>query len=433
MLNKIFTKIEKITPIKWHRVLKHEGFRRYFVNTGWMFIGQMFSLLVSFFIGVWMARYLGPENFGILSYALAFTGLFAFFADLGIGGILNRDLVKFSGKRDELLGTGFRLKLIGGLATFILVCLVTLLLKTSLISKLLIVLFAFSFILQAINVINTFFYSRVESKKNIQVVITATFISSIFKIAVILLGQGVIWIMIVYLLDSVWQGIGFIMSYHRSSLKMKDWKYNKTLAYGILRDSWPLMLASVAGFIYLRIDQVMIGWLMGNREVGLYAVAVRLVEVWYFVPSIICGSLFPAIVNAKKISPVIYKKRLKGLYLLMAGIAVVIAIPSTILAPLIISLLFGQEYLAATGILQIYVWSSVGLFLGSAITQYFLSENHTLTTFYFNFFSMLTNVVLNLILIPRIGLIGAALATLISYSAGPIVVGAIGWFKRKKK
>ncbi len=407
-----------------YRILEiwnHSGFQKYFRNTGWMFFGQMFSLVVSFFIGAWLARYLGPGNFGTLSYAIAFAGLFSFFADFGIGGILNRELVKFPEKRDELLGTGFRLKLIGGTATFFLVCFVTLLLKNNFISRFLIISFAFTFILQSINVINTFFYAKVESKKNVRVVMIATFISSLFKILVILLGKGIIWIMAIYVLDSLWQGIGFFITYRKQGFKVKDWRFDKILAFEILKNSWPLMLAAVAGFIYLKIDQVMIGQMLGNFEVGLYAAAVKLVEIWYFVPAIICGSLFPAIVNAKKTDYNTYKKRLKALYFLMVGVAVVIAIPSTILAPWIVSVIFGQEYMAAVIILQIYVWSGVGLFLSTAITQYFLAENFVLTIFYYNLFSMLTNVILNLILIPRLGLSGAAFATLISYSIGPVL------------
>lgn len=431
-MTNFFSKIEILIPQKWRYLLTHQGFKRYFANTGWMFFGQIFSLLISFFVGVWLARYLGPENFGVLSYALAFAGLFAFFADFGIGGILNRELVKFPEKRDELLGTGFFIKLFGGFTAFSIVAFITLIIKATLITKILIVLFAFSFILQAINVINIFFYSKVDSKKNVRVVIVATTISSFLKIFTIVMGQGVLWIMFIYVLDSVWQAIGFMLTYRRYGLKIGDWKFNKSLAREIIRDSLPLMFASVAGFIYLRIDQVMVGKLMGIREVGFYAVAVRLVEVWYFLPAIICGSLFPAIINAKKTNEVIYHKRLKALYLLMVGISIAIAIPTTILAPWITSTFFGQEYMQSTIILQIYVWSSIGLFLGTAITQYFLSENKTMATFYFNFLSMLANVILNLILIPRIGLIGAAVATLISYSVAPIFV-FINWFSRRRK
>jgi len=435
ILKLFYSKIDKFLPEKLREALKHQGFKRYFANTGWMFLGQIFSLLVSFFVGAWLGRYLGPENFGILNYALAFAGLFTFLADLGIGGILNRELIKFPEKRDELLGTGFRLKILGGIIAFLLAITGALLIKSSALIKVLIVLFAFSFILQAINVISIFFYSIVKSKNNVRAAMAAALISSILKIAVILLGQGVIWIMFIYVLDSIWQGIGLIISYRRFGLKINNWKYNRTLAFKLLKDSWPLMLASATGFIYLKIDQVMIGWLLSNHEVGLYAAAVKLVEIWYFIPGIICGSLFPAIINAKITDSVIYKKRLKALYLLMIGVALAIAIPSTLLANWAIVMLYGSKYLSAGPILQIYAWSGIGLFVSTVITQYFLSENRSLAIFYYNFFSMVINIAINLILIPLIGLTGAAWATLISYLAGPIAVGTMGWFNsfRAKK
>lgn len=432
MLDKIFSKLERFLPEKYRWILSHEGFKRYFANTGWMFFGQMFSLLVSFFIGVWLARYLGPENYGVLSYAVAFVGLFSFISSLGVDGILGRELIKFPEKRDELLGTAFYLKLFGGLMALTLTIASALLFSTGSLIKLLIILFSSSFIFQAINVINSYFYAEVKSKNNIKAVVAATTISSLLKIIVILLNGGVIWIVAVYVVDSFLQGAGFIVMYKRYGLKIKNWFFNKSLARDILKDSWPLMLASAASFIFLRIDQVMIGALLGEQEVGLYAAAVRLVEVWYFIPGIICGSLFPAIVNARKTDLLIYKKRLKALYLLMIGISLFIAIISTILAPWIITLLFGSEYCGAIIILQIYVWSGIGLFVGVAINQYFLSENHSRTIFLYNLLSMSANVVLNIILIPRLGLTGAAWATLISYSAGPIVVFIKEWLNKIK-
>src|SRR5574344_2906955 len=107
MLDKFFKTIEKITPSKYRWILNHDGFKRYFANIGWMFFGQMFSLLVSFFIGAWLARYLGPENYGIFNYAIAFAGLFVFVAPLGVDAILNRDLVAHPEQRDKLMGTAF--------------------------------------------------------------------------------------------------------------------------------------------------------------------------------------------------------------------------------------------------------------------------------------------------------------------------------------
>ena len=112
MVDKTLDKINTFVPEKWRWVLQHGGFRKYFKNTGWMFLGQMASLVVSFFVGVWIARYLGPDNYGSFNYAIAYAGLFSFIASLGIDGILSRDLVANPEKRDELLGTAFLLKLI---------------------------------------------------------------------------------------------------------------------------------------------------------------------------------------------------------------------------------------------------------------------------------------------------------------------------------
>jgi O-antigen/teichoic acid export membrane protein len=420
MLDKFFKTIEKIIPKKWRWILNHDGFKRYFANTGWMFFGQMFSLLVSFFIGAWLARYLGPENYGVLSYAVAFVGLFGFISSLGVDGILNRELVKYPEKRDELLGTSFRLKLIGGVAALILCVVSAFIFKTDPLIRLLIILFSFTFILQAINVISTYFQAEVRSKNNVRAQIIATIISSFLKIAVILLDKGVIWIMVVYVLDSLWQGIWFVRAYNKFGLKIKTWKFNNNLAREILKNSWPLMLASAAGFIFLRIDQVMIGAMMGNYEVGLYAAAVKLVEVWYFIPGIICASLFPAIINAKKTSIEVYKRRLINLFILMAVISIIIAIPISFLAKPIIYVLFGNGYLESVNILRIYIWSSFGMFLGWATGQYLMSENFVKIIFWLNFLAMATNVVLNLIFIPDFGLLGAAWATFISYLIVPI-------------
>jgi len=326
------------------------------------------------------------------------------------------------------LGTAFRLKLFGGLIAFLAAGITIFLFDNSSLIRILVLLYSLIFVLQAVNVISIFFQSTVQAKKNTRATLTATFISSILKIILILLNQGIIWFMVVGVFDVIWQSLGFIAAYKRSGFKIKTWHFDRRLAKEIFSASWFLMLASASYYIYIRMDQVMVGMFLGEKAVGLYAAAVKFVEIWYFIPSIVCASLFPAIINAKKTDVLIYKKRLKALYLLMTGISVVIAILTTILAPWAIYLLFGPQYLEAIIILQIYVWSGVGLSIGWVVTQYFLSENRSRDIFLYNLLSMLANVVLNLILIPRIGLAGAAWATLISYSAGPVVVGLLFLF-----
>ena len=431
MTNRLFNLIKKITPSKWHWILEHEGHKRYFANMSWMFGGQMFSLLVSFFIGAWIARYLGPENYGILSYSVAFVGMFGFIAALGVDGILNRELIKTPERRDELMGTTFRLKLIGGAIAFCLAVISVLIFQKDSLIRILVSLFAFSFILQSINIIGSYFNAEVKSKNNVKASVFAMIISSVLKIIIIISGKGVIWLVTVFMLDFFWQGIGLARSYLNYGLKINKWKFNKVLSKEILKNSWPLMLASAAGFITLKIDQVIIGSLLGNHEVGIYAAAVKLVEIWYFVPGIICTALFPAIINAKKTNIKIYQSRLKNFYLLMFIIPILMAIPVSLLSKPIIHIIFGSGYIESVGILRIYIWSSVGLFLGWAVGQYLMSEDLVKTIFWLNFLSMIINIVLNFIFIPKFGIIGSAWATTISYAITPIAIWVGGNFWKK--
>lgn len=422
MLDNILKKIERFVPAKHRWIFGHEGVRRYFANTGWLFLGQIFFLLLSFFIGAWIARYLGPEKYGIVSYVVAFAGLFSFIANLGVDGILHRELVSQPEKRDELLGTSFRLKLWGGSIALILVAVAAFLFGGGPYTTALIILYALSFFLQAPLILITYFYSQVKAKQAIKAQFVAAIISSLLKIGLILTGGGILALIIIYILDSLWQSLMLIKFYKDAGLKISAWQFKPGLARRIWHDSWPLMLSSAAAFIYLRIDQVMVGQILGEEAVGIYAAGVKLTEVFYFIPGVICGSLFPAIVNARKTSSALYYSRLKKLYIFLGFLGLAVAAPVAFLAKPIISFIFGNAYLGAVSVLQIYIWSSISLFLGTVVGHQLMAENRTRSVFLLNFIAMIVNVVLNLVFIPKLGLIGAAVATLIAYTTIPLIM-----------
>ena len=422
MLDKILAKISRFVPLKWRWVLSHEGFKRYFLNTGWMFGGQILSLIASFFIGVWVARYLGPANYGLINYAAAFVGIFGFIAGLGVDGVVNRDLVKNPEEENELMGTGFALKILGGTLAFLAAMIVNFFISSDPLTHFLVFLYGLNFFIMPLGIISIYFQAKVQAKKNVRAQLTALFISSILKIIFIFSRVSIVWLVAIYVLDTFWQMIGLWLAYRRDKHLVSSWTFSRPLAKRLWRDGWPLMLSGAAAYIYLKIDQVMIGRMLGTVEVGLYAAAVKITEIWYFLPGVVCGSLFPAIINAKKTDETLYRRRLRNLYWLMLTISVVIALPISLLARPIILLLFGPRYLLSASILQIYIWSGVGLFLGWAVNQYLMAENKTRLIFFANLAATVTNVGLNLWLIPRVGLYGAAFATLVSYFVIPITV-----------
>lgn len=422
MTNKFFNIIKKIIPNKFHWVVESEGFKRYFANTGWMFFGKIFTLGVSFFVGVYIARYLGPSNYGLLSYVISFVGLFGFLSSFGIDSIVSREIINDHNKKDEIIGTGFYLKIFGGLVAIASVFIISFFVTKDPFVLLLIWLFSLSFIPQAFNIIEVYFQSQVLSKKVVMAQILVTTVSTILKILCIILGKGIFWLIMIYIVEVLIYSFTLLYSFRKVGNSVRKWIFNIDKAKYLLKYSWPLMLSSVAIGIYMKIDQVMIKNILGNEQAGIYAVAVRLSEFWYFLPMIICTSLFPAIINAMKVSKELFESRMKKLYFLMFWLSFSIAFFVTIFSYGIIKILFGIPYIGAVTTLQIYVWSGVSVSLGVASSQYLLTTNQTKILFYSTLLGAIINVILNLILIPRVGINGSAISTLISYTVSTFII-----------
>lgn len=407
-----------------------EGFIRYLKNTGWLFFGKMASMLAAFFVGAYIARYLGPAQYGLLSYASSFAALFAIFASLGIDSILNRELVSHPEDKEKLLGSGFIIKTVGSALAIILIIITLFFIKADWMTNVLIFISALSFIFNAFGVIDIYFQSQVLAKNTVRVQIISLIITSSLRILFIFLHLGVIYFAIAYLVDAFILATGFIVSYKKTGLNISRWNFDKVIVKMLIKNSWPLIFSGVAIAIYAKIDQVMIKNMIGDSAVGLYSAASKISEIWYFIPSLICASLFPAIINAKKTSAIIYEKRLVNLYSLMFYVSTIIAIPVFLFAGFIIIELFGTNYISAISVLRIHIWAGISIFLGCAIIQYLVTENYTKIFLATTIIGAVSNVVINLILIPKYGINGAAISTVISYS---IVAFSVLFFKKTRK
>ena len=408
-------KINYILKTKFHKIGLSPGFKKYFLNTGWLLFNNIFGMVISLFVGVYVARYLGPNNYGLFNYAGSFVGLFSAIAALGLDNIVARELIKDEKKRDELLGTTFFLKIIGSILVLIIIVIAVRFTNNDSFTNLLIFIIAIGTIFQSFDVIQFYFQSRVLSKYTVYAQIFATILCSVIKLLLIHLNMGLIYFAMVTLLQSIILASGFVAMYIKQKLNLFSWRPKLDLAKKILSDSWPLIFSGIAISIYMKTDQVMIKNILDAKAVGNYAVAVKLSEVWYFIPMAITNSLFPAIINAKKISEKLYYERLQKLYDLMTWLAIGIALPIMFFSNDIINLLFGIQYQEAVGVLRIYIWAGVSTFLGVASFQYLLVENYIKISFLITLFGAIFNVILNIILIPRYGINGAAIATVISY------------------
>ncbi len=391
---------------------------------------KILRLLIALSVGVWVTRYLGPTEFGVLSYAQSFVAIFGALSTLGLSDIVIRELVKTQEQRDVIMGSSFGLQILGSLVIMVI-------LAISIFSndneertnKIIVILGLLNF-LNSFGVITSYFFSLVKSKFFALTGILGVVISALLKIYLIVGHYSLIYFVYVLVFDTFFLALGLIWFYQKSGLTIFNWRFSWSVAKELLKDAWPLILSGVIVSIYMRIDNVMIKEFLGNSEVGLYSAAVRLSEAWYFIPSIICSSLFPAIINAKMIDYGLYMSRLQKLYNLMVVLGVAIVLPVLLLSDWVILMLYGETFIPSAAVLNIHILGSIFVFLGVANQKWFISENFQAYNIVCLALGMVANVLFNIILIPKFGILGAAYATLISQFVASVL--APFFFKRSR-
>ncbi|MDD5458724.1 MAG: flippase [Phycisphaerae bacterium] len=411
-----------MAPLNFRAVI----FNRYFSNTSWLLAEKIFRLSVTFVVWAFVIRYLGPERFGLLSFAASFVGLFAGFSAIASDGIIIRELVRDPQNTNRLLGTAFVMKLFGALIVFVLVFTTALLMGNDSLTNVLIFVIALGLMFQSFNIVDCYFQALVKSKYAVYAQILQLFLSSITKLLLVHFNASLIWFAVVTAADSLIIGLGLLWFYRTQSGRVQAWRFDPMTARNLIKDSWPLFLSGLVISVYMKIDQVMIREMLTDRAVGIYAVAVRLSESWYFIPMVITASLFPAIINAKKVNEDVYYHRLQKLYNLHSRLAVAIAVPTTFLSTYIIVWIFGKEFSEAGIVLAVHIWSAIFVFMGFINGKWILAENLGLLAFWRSLSGAILNVVLNLILIPYFGILGAAVATLASVAASTHFFFAFG-------
>lgn len=405
--------------------------RKVAVNTSWLFADRILRMGVGLFVGVWVARYLGTQQFGLLNYATAFVALLTPFATLGLDNIVIREIVRDSSYKDEILGTTFFLKLLGGIVLVVLsIFSISLLRSGDRLTSWVVSVLSVGVIFQAFDTIDLQFQAQVQSKYTVIAKNIAFIVITLVKLTLIQINASLIAFAWVVLLESGLGAIGLAINYRMQGYSFWAWRWSCTRAIALLKESWALMLSGLTIMIYMRIDQIMLGQMIDDRAVGLYSAATRISEVWYFIPTAIASSMFPTIVEAKGISESLYYQRIKQLLRLMVFLSTAIAIPMTFLSKTFVVGLFGQEYIAASSILAIHIWASLFVFMGVATSPWFITEGLTKLSLQRTLIGAIANVLLNFLLIPIYSANGAAIATVISYAFAAFIANL---FSRKAR
>jgi len=380
----------------------------YLSGAFWLFADKGLKVLAELLVGFYLARYLGSEQFGVLNFAISLVMLFQGLSTLGLDVVLVRELVENHHAHSSILSTAFLMRVVVSLFLIIVVQFVCHALAPD--AYALISIISLSLFFRSFEIITSYFQSIVKSEWVAFAQIVVTVVGTTLKIIAVALNANLIWFSMIYSFEWMILAGGLLIIYLNK--QNATLHYDKRWSFKLLRSSWYLMLSAIAVNLYMRIDQVMIRQIIGDAPNGHYAAAVRLSEIWYVIPGILCAVLFPAIINAKQNSAEIYKSRLLSLNAFLFWLALGVSLTITPFSDVLVGWLYGSEYIAAGEILRVHIWSSIFVFMGVSSGYWLVAEGHERISLYRTISGLVVNMGLNLFLIPRYGAVGAAISGL---------------------
>jgi len=404
--------------VKARVITQYRRVQVYLENTLWVISEKLFQMGLSVLVIILLARYLGPEQFGILSYGLSVISIFAMAGHVGLSGLVVRELVKNPDRQEEVLGTSIVLKGIGYFIGFLLLLVFAFISEPEYsIGFWVLIILSFSILFRPIDVIDFWFQSRLEAKFTAISKMIALLVSSLLTIALVFSEVELVLFTLPIVIQSILTAILLLVFYkYKSVIGGGKWCFSSTKAKELIKQGVLVFLGSIFAVVYLKVDQVMLKWMVGVEEVGIYSVASTLSEAWYFLPVAIVSSLFPKLINLRESNPLMYKARLQQIFDLLFLIAMVIATIVSFVADPLIEYLFGKAFHDSGEVLVIHIWAAVFIFMRAAFSKWILIENVLIFSLITQGLGAMSNIILNWFFIPTYGAVGAAYATLISYA-----------------
>jgi len=387
-------------------------------NTAWLMLDRITRMLLGITVGAWVARYLGPSQYGELAYSIAMVALFQTIANLGADGIIVRNLVHNTKDTHVILGTALGLRVVFGIISYFLVIVSVVFLQPG--NKEALVITAIVggiLVFQAADTIDLWFQSQNQNKRTVIPKLVAYFFTNGIKVTLILNDASLLYFAIALLLDIVVASFGLWFSYRRFPADDR-WLFRFSYSKNLLKESFPYLISGVAIMIYMRIDQIIIREYLGAKELGLYSAALVLSTFWGFIPMTLYTALGPYVANKKLESEQAYYDALSNIFRIFGGIAIAAVLFTMFLGPLIVELLFGESYLGSINILLVHVFTNIFIFLGIAQGLWIINEKLGRISIYKTLIGLIVCLVGNFSLVPIYGAIGSAItAVLVQFSS----------------
>jgi len=389
----------------------------YIKNFSWMMVENLIRIALGLTVSIYLIRFLGPHDYGILSYAVSLTGILSPIATLGIDAILLRNVIQDKTQEKILLQTARVLKFVAGLSLSVLTIIYVYFTREDRTVVLIIAILMVGITANSLNVYKEYIVSVNKMRFIAYASIFSLILSNFFRVGLILSNANVIWFATAIVSANVLNVIA-LRFYYKKISEFQEKYFSWTVAKKLLNDSWPLIFTSFAGIIFIYADQIIIEYFYDFEKVGIYASAVRLILFFTVIPSIISNMIYPKVIELdKQNEKESFIKKMTRLYFFHFIFATLLITFFLLLGKTIILTLYGDVFIESADILKIYSFTFVFVFFNPMNNKLLMIENLQKLMLVRNLIGLVINLLLNFLLIPVFGLKGAAFATVISQFA----------------
>lgn len=393
-------------------------------NAAWIIGIQLIKSILSLVISMLTARFLGPSNFGTINYAASIVAFVAPIMYLGLTGVLVQELVSEPEKEGEILGTSITLSFISSiLCVGAVVAFVSIVNHDEHETIIVCALYSVLLIFQALEIMIYWFQAKLLSKYSSIVSLIAYIVISAYKIFLLATQKSIYWFAVSNAFDYMLIAIGLMIVYKK--LGGARLRFSFQTAKKLFSKSKHYIVSNMMITIFAQTDRIMLKLMIDDAATGYYSAAVTCAGMTSFIFSAIIDSFRPLIFDSKKQDNELFEKNMCRLYGIIIYLSLLQSLGISLLAEPIIKILYGAEYLPAVNPLRLVVWYTTFSYLGSVRNVWILAEDKQKYLWIINLSGALTNVVLNYFLIPVMGVMGAALASLITQIFTNVIIGFI--------
>lgn len=390
-------------------------------NAGWIVAEKLVRMALGVVVGAWVARHLGPVSFGEMAAVLFFVAIFQAVAAMGLDGTVVRDIARDPARAPTLLGAAFALRLgAGTLCWAAAVGTMAAWRGPGDVSVMLIAIAGSTLVLQAADAVDLWFQSQTQSRRAAVARLAALLLTAGVRVTLILANAPMTAFVAAFALESLLTAVALCLAYRRHPCAGR-WRPSATAADALLRECWPFVFAALAATAHSRADLLVIAHAAGPRAAGLYAAMLPLSMAWAVLPMAMQVSVAPRIARLRSTDPVAYRDALVRTFRLFFATGLAVSLVIAAAAPLLVGLLYGQDFAEAAPLLAVHVFTNVFVGLGISHTLWIVNEGRFLIRLYGNLLAGALSVLANLWLVPRHGAIAAAWV-----AVGAQAVAAVG-------